>query len=58
MNLIDRYILVIVLQFVLFAADIVLSIIFVQAIARSLGGTLKLSIGKRIKIALELDLTI
>ena len=40
-----------VLQFVLVPVDLVLGIILVQTIARSLGGALKLSIGKRIRIA-------
>ncbi len=50
-NLLNQYALIIVLQFVLFPIDMVLGIIFVQTLARSMGGALKLSIGKRIKIA-------
>ena len=51
MNLVNQYALIMVLQFVLFPVDMVLGIIFVQTIAKSLGGALKLSIGKRIKVA-------
>ena len=51
MNLLDKYALIMVLQFVLVPVDLVLGIILVQTIARSLGGALKLSIGKRIRIA-------
>ena len=51
LNFVNEYSLIMVLQFVLFPIDILFGVISVQAIAKSLGGKLTLSLGKRVKIA-------
>jgi hypothetical protein len=51
LNLVDKYSMVLVLQLVLTAMDVFIGVAAVQAIARSLGGTLRLSVGRRFRIA-------
>jgi hypothetical protein len=51
MNVIDEYSIDIILQFIIFAIDLLLGVVIIQAIAKSLGGQLRLSLGKRIRIA-------
>lgn len=51
LNLVDKYALLLVVQLVLTAIDILIGVATVQAIAKSLGGTLRLSVGRRFRIA-------
>jgi hypothetical protein len=51
MNLVDSYAMVLVLQLMLTGVDVLLGVAAVQAIAKSLGGTLRLSVGRRFRIA-------
>ena len=51
LNMVVKHALLMVVQVILVALDIIVGVTLVQAIARSLGGELRLGIGKRMKLA-------